>query len=66
MDITTIITTILTVIGAATVLLRAVAPMTKTLADDNVLKVLEKLLEIVSLDTKAAEGDYIKVKINKK
>lgn len=66
MDITTIITTILTVIGAATVLLRAVAPMTKTLADDNALKVLEKLLEIVSLDTKAAEGDYIKVKINKK
>jgi hypothetical protein len=65
-DVTTIITTTLSIIGGATVLLRTIAPMTKTLADDNILKFLERLLELVSLDTKAVEGEFLKIKIKEK
>ena len=53
MIILTIIQTILTVIGAATIFLRTIAPMTKNKTDDKILAVLVKVLAIVSLDSKA-------------
>lgn len=50
MEIIHIIDIALTVIGAATVALKVIAPMTKTLKDDKVLNFLKKLLAMVSLN----------------
>lgn len=62
-DIATIISATLMVIGGATVLLRIVAPLTKNTADDSIVKYLEKFLELVSLDSKAADGNVLKIKL---
>jgi len=56
MDAVAIISTVLSVIGGATVLLRMVAPLTKTQFDNKVLKILEDVLGVVSLDSKVVEG----------
>ena len=53
MIILTIIQTGLIIIGAATVILKAVAPLTKNKTDDKILNFLTKFLEQVSLDSKA-------------
>jgi len=47
-----VIELILALIGAASILLKVIAPMTKTKKDDKVLKVLLKILEISSLHVK--------------
>lgn len=53
MIILTIIQTGLIIIGAATVILKAIAPLTKNKTDDKILNFLTKFLEQVSLDSKA-------------
>ena len=53
MDIATIITTVLAVIGASTVALRIIAPLTKTKIDNKILRWLEIIFENVSFDSKA-------------
>ena len=50
MDVTIIISTILSVIGGATVLLNILAPLTKNKTDDKVLIFLKKVLKRVSLN----------------
>jgi len=52
-DLISIITIVLASIGAATILLRAIAPLTKTNIDNKILKVFEWLLENISLDSKS-------------
>lgn len=49
-DIINIISILLQVIGGATVLLNIIAPLTETKVDDKILKFLNKLLKIVSLN----------------
>jgi len=53
MSLTSIITIVLASIGAATILLRVIAPLTKTNIDNKVLKVLEWLLENISIDSQS-------------
>ena len=49
-DIVAWISVGLSIIGGATLLLQIVAPLTKTKLDNKVLRVLEKVLEVVSLN----------------
>jgi hypothetical protein len=70
MDIITIITSILTIIGGATMILRIIAPLTKNNVDNKVLFFLESLLEIVSFDSKSKiltlnDSEKITIKIKK-
>jgi len=57
MDIISIISTVFSIIGTATVLFRIIAPLTETKVDDKILQGLTKLLEMVSLNknTKSLE-----------
>ena len=50
MDVTIIISTILSVIGGATILLNILAPLTKNKTDDTVLIFFKKVLKRVSLN----------------
>ena len=62
-----IISLILALIGAATLILRAIKPFTDSTAPDNILRYLEKFLEVLALDSKALEDyDSIKVKLQEK
>lgn len=63
MDILNILQLILTVIGAASVVLKIIAPLTKTKKDDKVVAFLEKLLKNVSLDS---EQGKLTIDIKKK
>jgi len=45
-------TVVASVITAATILLHAIAPLTKNTKDDSILKILEKIVEVLSLNKK--------------
>ena len=70
MSITNVLTIMLSIIGGATIVLRAVAPLTKTKIDNKVLEILKTISSIVSLDSeglKLFNGDsFITIPINKK
>lgn len=70
MNITNILTIALSVIGGATIILRSVAPLTKTKLDNKVLEILKTITSIVSLDSEGLrlfKGDsFITIPINKK
>ncbi len=51
---------VLTIIGGATVLLRMVAPLTKTKKDDIVVEFLLKFLKMVSLNL---DDSTVKIKV---
>lgn len=61
MDIMMILSIGLQIIGGATILLRIVAPLTKTNIDNKVLEVLTKILKVVSLNVKDSKLE-IKIK----
>lgn len=63
MDIINIIFTTLQVIGGATVLLNIIAPLTETRVDDKILKFLEKILKIVSLNR---DNGKLEIELKKK
>jgi hypothetical protein len=52
MDLWSIIQLILTIIGGASVILGAIAPLTKNKTDDKILAFLKKILEAASLHVK--------------
>lgn len=60
MEVITIIQMVLTIIGGATVLLRMVAPLTKTKKDDIVVEFLLKFLKMVSLNL---DDSTVKIKV---
>ena len=71
MDIISIITIALAVIGGATILLRIIAPMTKNKIDNKVLKVFEWILANISFDSKGIiavklEGNTLSIPLKKK
>jgi len=51
MTLINIILVALQIIGGTSVVLKVVAPLTKWKGDDKILKFLEKILKIISLDT---------------
>ena len=51
MTVASIVTTVFTVLGVASVLLRIIAPLTKNKVDDKFSKFLDELLRIISLDS---------------
>jgi len=51
-DIQTIVLIVTSVISGASVMLRVIAPLTKTNKDDKVLKFLLKAMEVLSIHTK--------------
>ena len=51
MDIITIVGIGLQIIGGASILLKMIAPYTETKKDDKIVKVLDKILKSISLDT---------------
>jgi len=53
MDIITILTLALSIIGGATVLLRIIAPLTKTNIDNKILKFLELIIANVAIDSES-------------
>tara|TARA_Y100000310_G_C20629726_1_gene787966 strand:+ start:205 stop:399 length:195 start_codon:yes stop_codon:yes gene_type:complete len=63
MELLTIITTILEIIGGATVLLHFTAPLTKWKGDDKLLNFLEKLLKIISMNR---ENGKLEITLRKK
>ena len=63
MELISIISMVLMVIGGATVVFRIVAPLTKNVTDDNILKYLEKFLEVVSLNK---DDSKLEIKISGK
>lgn len=64
-EVISIVNGVLAVIGGATVLLRAVAPFTENKRDDHVLKFLERILAIVSLDSKSGEDGVLKIRLKR-
>lgn len=52
MDIQTILLITTSVISGASIILKVIAPLTKTNKDDKVLKFLLKAMEVLSLHTK--------------
>ena len=65
MDLNTILITVMGVITGASLILKAIAPLTKTKKDDKVLKFLLKVLEVLSLHVKEKEKK-LDISINKK
>jgi len=65
LDIVQIINFGLAAIGVATIGLNIIAPLTKTKKDDKVLKVLKRVLEVVSLNVDK-DKSVLKIKIPKK
>jgi hypothetical protein len=63
MELISIISMVFMVIGGATVVFRIVAPLTKNVTDDNILKYLEKFLEVVSLNK---DDSKLEIKISGK
>ena len=59
-DVFTILSVTLQIIGGATILLKMIAPLTKNKTDDHILKIIEKLLSLISLDSNSKE---IKIKL---
>jgi len=53
----------LQIIGGATILLRSIAPLTKTKKDDLIVKYLMKFLKAVSLNL---EDKKLEIKVSKK
>jgi hypothetical protein len=61
MDIISLVSIILQVVGGATVLLHLVAPLTRWKGDDKILQFLEGFLKLVSLNQKDGKLE-IKIK----
>jgi branched-subunit amino acid transport protein AzlD len=62
-----IIVLITSIIGGATIILRALKPFIKSTAPDNILRYLEKVLEVCALDSEASKQlDEITIKIKEK
>ena len=61
MEIITIVSTVLEIIGLATILLHAVSPLTKWKGDDKIVSFLDNVLRIVSLNQKDGKLE-IKIK----
>lgn len=52
MEIQTIILIITSIISGASVMLNVIAPLTKNKIDDNILRILIKVLKVLSIDSK--------------
>lgn len=64
MEVSTAINISLTVIGGATILFRAIAPLTKTNLDNIVLKYLTLILEYVAINKNDHGDSTIEIKLN--
>jgi len=64
MEIQTIITIITSIVTGASIILKVVAPLTKTKKDDKVLAFLQKILKLLSLNVK--ETDKVEISIKNK
>jgi len=71
MTIIEIITLILSIIGGASILLRIIAPLTKTKIDNKILKIFEWILENISIDSQSKivnikdKGRTLKIKLKR-
>lgn len=64
MDIQTIMLIATSIISGASIILKVVAPLTKTKKDDKVLNFLLKLMKVLSIHTK--EDSKVEVIVSKK
>jgi len=55
-DINTILITVMAIISGASIILKAIAPLTKTLKDDKAVVILDKILKVLSLHTKQKDN----------
>ena len=55
-DISTILVIATGIISGASIILKVIVPLTKTKKDDKVLKILLKILEVMSLHTPKDDG----------
>ena len=71
MTIIEIITIALSIIGGASILLRIIAPLTKTNVDNKILKIFEWILENISIDSQSKivnikdKGRTLKIKLKR-
>lgn len=57
-----IIAIILQILGGASIILRAIAPLTKTKTDDKIVRFIDEFLKIVSLDSNSKGLKKLEIK----